>query len=184
MALSVELDVDPFVELVELFLKLVGLVAGLVSELAAELVGLLVELAVELGADLIAELVAELVELFAAVSVSVGLAVVPDGEGDAVVIGLGFVRVFGDACVVDCTEGAVFWSDCGAELCCTGCGWASKAWQKLTNWANLGSRYVLVVAFVWPLFATMQALQSEYDWLKGEPAAQRAGDLPTASASR
>lgn len=98
-----------------------------------------------------------------------------------VVILFGFVLVFGDACVVDCTGGAELCSGCGVELCC---GRASKAWQKLMNCANLGSRYVLVVAFVWPLFATMQALQSVYEILKGEPAAQRAGDLPTACASR
>jgi hypothetical protein len=106
------------------------------------------------------------------------------GGGELVVMGLGFVCVFGDACVVDCTGGGEFCCDCGAELCWTGCGWASIAWQKLMNCANLGSRYALVVIFVCPMFAAMQLLQSVYEMLNGEPATQRAGDLPTACASR
>lgn len=99
-------------------------------------------------------------------------------------MGLGFVCVFGGACVVDANGGGELCCDCGAELCCTGWGSASRAWQKLMNWANLGSRYSLVVLLVWPPFSLMQLLQSVYEVLKGEPAAQRAGDLPTACASR
>jgi len=100
------------------------------------------------------------------------------------VIGLGVVCVFDGACVVDCTGGGELCCDCGAELCWTGWGRASVAWQKLMNCANLGSRYALVDILVCPLFSLMQLLQSVYEMLNGDPAAQRAGDLPTACASR